>query len=80
MAHTTSTTRRWTIPHQGKRLRRALAGQHQSQAWLADRLGVTRQQITKWVQARSWEVRTTYKVAKALGVAPAYFLNERSTR
>ena len=65
------------IPHHGKRLLRALEEQERTQSWLADQLGVTRQAITKYIKTESWQPRTTYKVARALGLTPAFFVEEK---
>lgn len=67
---------RTTLPHHGKRLQRLLTEQARTQIWLADQLDVTRQQITKWVQLRSWQPKTTEKVARALGVPSQYFYEQ----
>lgn len=61
------------MPHHGKRLLRVLAEQRKSQAWLAGELRITRQQISKWIQSRSWHSRTVHKVARALGVPVGCF-------
>lgn len=60
--------------HLGQRMRARRRQLDKSQAWLAEQLGVTFQQVAKWEAAKCrMFADALYQAAKALEVRPGYF-------